>query len=80
MGVQFTRRMALLFLWDIATTFLAYFLGSLLTGQLEEVFATHEIYFVVGTAVVVNLLIFSIFDFYNSLWEYASIDEALRCF
>ncbi len=78
MGVQFTRRMALLFLWDIATTFLAYFLSSLLTGQLEEVFATHEIYFVVGTAVVVNLLIFSIFDFYNSLWEYASIDEALR--
>ena len=78
MEIQFSRRMALLLLWDIAATFLAYFLASLLTGQVEEVYATHEVYFVLGTAVVVNLLTFALFRLYNNLWEYASIDEALR--
>ena len=78
MEIQFSRRMALLLLWDIVATFLAYFLASLLTGQLDDVFATHEVYFVLGTAVVVNLLTFALFRLYNSLWEYASIDDALR--
>ncbi len=79
MGIQFNRRTALLLLWDIAATFLAYFLASWLTDMLgEEVFVTHEIYFIVGTAVVVNLLSFALFRLYNNLWEYASIDEALR--
>ena len=78
MEIQFSRRMALLLLWDIAATFLAYFLASLLTGQLADVFATHEVYFVLGTAVVVNLLTYALFKLYNNLWEYASIDEVLR--
>ena len=78
MDFQFSRRTALLMLWDIAATFLAYFLGSLLTGQLGEVFATHEIYFLLGIGVVINLISFCIFRLYNSLWEYASIDDALR--
>ncbi|MBQ9004610.1 MAG: polysaccharide biosynthesis protein [Eggerthellaceae bacterium] len=78
MDLQFSRRLALLMLWDIAATFLAYFLASVLTGLLDEVFATHEIYFVLGAAVVVNLLTFLLFRLYNSLWEYASIDDALR--
>ena len=78
MEIQFSRRMALLLLWDVIATFLAYFLSSLLTGQLDDVFATHEVYFVLGTAVVVNLLTYAFFRLYNNLWEYASIDEALR--
>ena len=79
MDIQFTRRTGLLILWDIAATFAAYFLASWLTDMLgEEVFATHEIYFIVGTAVVVNLISFALFRLYNNLWEYASIDEALR--
>ena len=78
MGIQFSRRMAVLLLWDIVATFLAYFLASLLTEQVHDVFATHEIYFVLGVAVVVNLLTFALFRLYNSLWEYASIDDALR--
>ena len=78
MDLQFSRRLALLMLWDIAATFLAYFLASVLTGLVDEVFATHEIYFVLGAAVVVNLLTFLLFRLYNSLWEYASIDDALR--
>ncbi len=78
MDIQFSRRTALLILWDIAATFLAYFLASLLTGLVDEVFETHEIYFVLGAAVVVNLLTYALFRLYNSLWEYASIDEVLR--
>ncbi len=78
MDIQFSRRTALLMLWDIAATFLAYFLASVLTEQVGEVFATHEIYFLLGVAVVVNLIVYAIFRLYNSLWEYASIDEVLR--
>lgn len=78
MDIQFSRRTALLMLWDIFATFLAYFLASLLTEQYAEVFATHEIYFLLGVAVVVNIVTYAIFRLYNSLWEYASIDEALR--
>lgn len=78
MDLQFSRRTALLMLWDIAATFLAYFLASLLTGLVNEVFATHEIYFLLGIGVVINLVFFAIFRLYNNLWEYASIDDALR--
>ena len=78
MDLQFSRRTALLMLWDIAATFLAYFLASLLTGLVDEVFATHEIYFLLGIGVVINLVFFAIFRLYNNLWEYASIDDALR--
>lgn len=78
MDIQFSRRTALLMLWDIVATFLAYFLASVLTEQVGEVFATHEIYFLLGVAVVVNLVTYAIFRLYNSLWEYASIDEVLR--
>ena len=78
MQFQLSRRTALLILWDIAATFLAYFLASLLTKLFDEIFATHEMYFVIGVAVVVNLLAFSLFKLYNNLWEYASLDDALR--
>lgn len=78
MDIQFSRRTALLMLWDIVATFFAYFLASVLTEQVGEVFATHEIYFLLGVAVVVNLVTYAIFRLYNSLWEYASIDEVLR--
>ena len=79
MELQFSRRTALLILWDIAATFIAYFLAALLTGLLEEIttvdFAPHEIYFMIGVAVVVYLVFFLAFRLYNSLWEYASLDE-----
>ena len=79
MDLQFSKRTALLILWDIAATFIAYFLASWLTDMLgEEVFVTHEIYFIVGMAVVVNLLSFALFKLYNNLWEYASLEDALR--
>lgn len=78
MELQFSRRTALLMLWDILATFLAYFLASLLTGLVGEVFETHEIYFILGAAVVINLITYALFRLYNSLWEYASVDDVLR--
>lgn len=78
MDIRFTRRTAVLIFWDIAATFLAYYFASLLTGLAHEVFGTHEIYFLLGAAVVVNLSFFLAFQLYNNLWEYASVDDALR--
>ena len=78
MDFRFTTRTALLLIWDIVATFLSYWLGSVLTGQNGELFATHEIYFILGVAVVVNLLSYLIFRLYNNLWEYAGTDDMLR--
>ena len=78
MDIRFSRRTAFLLIWDIAATFFAYFLAAVLTQQYEEMYATHEIYFVLGVAVVVNLLTYVVFKLYNSLWEYGSIDDVLR--
>lgn len=78
MDIKLTKRTALLVILDIASTFAAYFLASVLTGLRAEVFATHEIYFVLGVAVVINLCFFVAFRLYNDLWEYASVDDAIR--
>ena len=78
MDIRFTKRTAFLIIWDIAATFLSYWLAALLTGLVGEVFDSHEIYFVLGVAVVVNLLTFVVFLLYNNLWEYASTDDMLR--
>lgn len=78
MEIRFTRRTAALIACDIIGTFLAFFFASLITELTDEVFATHEIYFVLGIAVVINLAFFAVFRLYNDLWEYASVDDALR--
>ena len=76
--IRFTRRTALLIVCDILATFLAFYCASVLTGLVGEVFATHEIYFILGVPVVVNLLMFAVSKMYNNLWEYASVDDAIR--
>ncbi len=50
MDIRFTRRTALLIVCDILATFLSYYLASVLTGLVGEVFATHEIYFILRCA------------------------------
>lgn len=77
-SIRFTRRTALLIVCDVLATFLAYCLASSLTGLFDEVFATHEIYFILGVPTVVNLAFFALFHLYNSLWEYASVDDMIR--
>ena len=78
MEVRFTSRTAFLVVWDIAATFLGYWLASVLTLQDKFLFATHEIYFILGIAVVINLLVYALFGLYTNLWEYASTDDMLR--
>ena len=78
MELRFTRRTAFLIIYDVVATFLSYYFASLLTNLVDEVFATHEIYFVLGAAVIINLVFFAVFRLYNDLWEYASVDDALR--
>ena len=72
------KRTALLLVADVAATYLAYFLSSLLTNVLDEVFTSHEIYFVIGVLALINIMVLALFRLYNNLWEYASIDEAVQ--
>ena len=69
-------------IWDIFATFLAYSLATLLTGMFEEVAeiqnAPHEMYFMIGGAIIFYIVSFMLFRLYNSLWEYASLDDAFR--
>lgn len=64
--------------FDIAATYAAYWLASLLTNLVGEVFANNEIYFMLGILALINVLVLSLFKLYNNLWEYASVDEALQ--
>lgn len=72
------KRTALLLVADVAATYLAYFLSSLLTNVFDEVFTSHEIYFVIGVLALINIMVLALFRLYNNLWEYASIDEAVQ--
>ena len=72
------KRTALLLVADVAATYLAYFLSSLLTNVLDEVFTSHEIYFVIGVLALINIMVLALFRLYNNLGEYASIDEAVQ--
>lgn len=78
MDVHITKRTALLLLLDIATTYAAYWLASLLTDVEGEVFVNNEIFFVLGIVAFVNVLVLALFRLYNNLWEYASIDEVIQ--
>ena len=68
----------MLLLLDIALTYAAYWLASLLTNVVDEVFVNNEIYFILGILAVINVLGLALFKLYNNLWEYASIDEAIQ--
>ena len=66
------KRTGLLLIGDIAATYVAYFLSSVLTNVFGEVFVSHEIYFVLGILALINVIILGAFHLYNNLWEYAS--------
>ena len=77
-GMFINKRTALLLVVDIAATYVAYFLSSVLTNVLGEVFVNNEIYFILGILALVNVVVLGGFHLYNNLWEYASVDEALQ--
>lgn len=78
MDFRITKRTALLLFFDIAATYAAYWLASLLTDVVGEVFHTNEIYFMLGILALINVLVLGVFRLYNNLWEYASVDEAIQ--
>ena len=80
MGLHITKRTAFLLFFDIAATFVAYWLASLLTGVFDDVFVDfgNEIYFMLGVLALINVAMFALFRMYNNLWEYASVDEAIQ--
>ncbi|MEG0323913.1 MAG: polysaccharide biosynthesis protein, partial [Raoultibacter sp.] len=78
MDFHVTKRTALLLFFDIAATYAAYWLASLLTDVVGEVFYNNEIYFMLGILALINIVVLGIFHLYNNLWEYASVDEAIQ--
>ena len=78
MEFRITGRAALLLFFDIAATYAAYWLASVLTNVLDEVFVNNEIYFILGILAFFNVAVLGVMRLYNNLWEYASIDEALQ--
>lgn len=78
MDFRLSKRTVWLLIYDIFATYTAYFLGSLLTNVLDEVFVNNEIYFIIGILAVINIIVLSSFKLYNNLWEYAGIHEAIQ--
>ncbi|NGM16506.1 NAD-dependent epimerase/dehydratase family protein [Eggerthellaceae bacterium zg-893] len=78
MDRRIAKRTAILLLLDIGATYLAYWLASLLTDVVEEVFINNEIYFVLGILAFVNVVGLALMRMYTNLWEYAGVDEAIQ--
>ncbi len=78
MDFRLSKRTVWLLIYDILATYAAYWLGSVLTNVVDEVFVNNEIYFVIGILALINILSMACFRLYNNLWEYASIHEALQ--
>lgn len=78
MNLQITKRTVLLIAFDLVATYLAYYLASVLTGVVREVFVNNEIFFTLGILALVNVGVLALFHLYNNLWEYASVDEAIK--
>lgn len=78
MDLRITKRTALLLVLDIVATYASYWLASLLTDVMGEVFSSNEIYFMLGVLAIINIGVLSVFRLYNNLWEYASVDEAIQ--
>lgn len=72
------KRTGMLLVVDIAATYLAYFLSSILTNVFEEVFFSHEVYFALGILSLINVAALCAFRLYNNLWEYASVEEMIQ--
>lgn len=78
MDAHITKRTALLLLLDIVATYVAYWLGSMLTAVEREVFVNNEIYFTLGILALINVIVLALFRLYNNLWEYASVNEVIQ--
>ena len=80
MDRRIAKRTAFLVLLDIAATYLAYWLASILTDVYGEVFINNEIYFILGILAIFNVAGLIIMRMYTNLWEYVGVDEAIQIF
>ena len=78
MDFSFSKRVALLLVLDVVCTYAAYWFAAKLTGVYHEVFVDNEIYFILGILALFNVGFMFAFRLYNALWEYASVDEAVK--
>lgn len=63
---------------DVVATGIAYVLAAWATGSLEDMLETGSFSQMIAFISFINVLLFSLGRMYNSLWQYASIDELLR--
>ena len=49
-----------------------------MTNVYGEVFTSTDVLFAIGILAIVNVAVFAAFHLYNSLWEYASVNEAMQ--
>lgn len=78
MDIRTAGRMGVLLFADVVSTYVAYWLASILTNVYGEVFVNTEIFFVLGILALINVGVLAGFRLYNNLWEYAGIDELLQ--
>ncbi|MDR3052837.1 MAG: polysaccharide biosynthesis protein [Coriobacteriales bacterium] len=78
MNFKLTGRGVFLVFWDVAVTYLAFTLSSIGTQQAESILVSTDVLFIFGILAIINVATFLAFRLYNTLWEYASINELLQ--
>lgn len=65
---------------DVAATGIAYVTAAWSTGAINAILAIGDFSQMVAIIAVINVIVFALGRMYNSLWQYASIDELVRVF
>ena len=78
MGSKLSGRVTLLILWDIFSTYAAYLLATVGTGQAEDYLVSTDVLFHIGLIALINCVVFAVFRLYTDLWEYASTPELFK--
>ena len=67
-----------LIILDIAATGIAFIAAAYGTGVLGEILNVGQFAQIISVIALINVVVFAIGHLYNSLWEYASVDELVR--
>ena len=69
---------ACLVVFDVAATYGAFWVATWGTAAGEQLFGSPQGWLQGGVLALANVVVFLLFNMYNSLWRYASISEVLR--
>lgn len=75
---RFLLRALPLVILDIVATGISYIVAAWGTGVFGEILALGDFSQIVAVIALINIAIFAMGNLYNSLWEYASVDELIR--